>query len=87
MHGKIINDDAIVKPNPKCTVCQEKREIFVKLNIEQMDQKTFVERVLKDEIGMISPDVTNLATGDIIINSEGPENPGLHLKHIFNWLF
>ncbi|KAI6220836.1 SUMO-activating enzyme subunit [Aphelenchoides fujianensis] len=45
--GKILVNDAPVQPNPKCYVCAEKREVFVRLNVEQMKQRTFVNKILK----------------------------------------
>jgi len=75
--GKIISNDAAVKPNPKCYVCTEKRELYVKLNTAKMTQKTFMNTVIKGGIGMIAPDVTNFGTGAIIVSSEESDNKGM----------
>lgn len=68
--AKIVNDDATVKPNPKCYVCANKREVTVRLNTFKMIQKTFINAVLKGSMGMIEPDATDLVTGRIVVSSD-----------------
>ncbi|KAI6190291.1 UBA THIF-type NAD FAD binding fold and Ubiquitin-activating enzyme repeat domain containing protein [Aphelenchoides bicaudatus] len=77
VRGKIVVNDATVKPNPKCYVCTNKREVFVKLNTSKMTLKILVNMVIKEGIGMIAPDVTDFGNGRIIASSEESENKAI----------
>jgi ubiquitin-like 1-activating enzyme E1 B len=79
VRGKIVVNDAAVKPNPKCYVCASKREVFIKVNTTKMTQKTFTNTVIKEGIGMIAPDVSDFGTGRIVVSSEELDNKGLRL--------
>lgn len=72
-------NDATVKPNPKCYVCTNRREVFVKLNTTKMTQKTFTNIVIKEGIGMIAPDVSDFGSARILVSSEESENRGLQM--------
>jgi ubiquitin-like 1-activating enzyme E1 B len=80
VRGKIVINDAAVKPNPKCYVCTNKREVFVKLNTLKMTQKTFTNTLIKEGIGMIAPDVSDFGSGRIVVSSEESDNKGLSLR-------
>lgn len=74
--GKILVDGAPVKPNPDCYVCSEKREVVVRLNLNEMLVRQFRANVLIGALCMISPDVVDLFTNRVLISSEEGETDG-----------
>uniref|UniRef100_A0A914X6L2 SUMO-activating enzyme subunit n=1 Tax=Plectus sambesii TaxID=2011161 RepID=A0A914X6L2_9BILA len=79
--GKILVDQIPDKPNPKCYVCSEKSEVFVKLNTNAFTVKQLEDKILKQTLNMVAPDV-ELAdgSGTIIISSEEGETTALQDK-------
>lgn len=69
---KILVPCELNKPNPKCYVCSEKREIGLKLDIEKVTIKTLEEKILKGSLSMVAPDAEIDGKGTIIISSEDP---------------
>lgn len=69
---KILVPCELNKPNPKCYVCSEKREIGLKLDIEKVTIKTLEEKILKGSLSMVAPDAEIDGKGTIIISSEEP---------------
>ncbi|XP_076035851.1 ubiquitin-like activating enzyme 2 [Oratosquilla oratoria] len=62
------------KPNPKCYVCSEKPEVCVRLNVETITIHTLQEKILKNALNMVAPDVEVAdGKGTIIISSEPGE--------------
>merc|ERR1739844_586215 len=69
---KILVPCELNKPNPKCYVCSEKREIGLKLDVEKVTIKTLEEKILKGSLSMVAPDAEIDGKGTIIISSEDP---------------
>jgi len=64
----------LVAPNPKCYVCAQKPEATVHLNVDKITVKMFEEKVLKENFGMVAPDVEiEDGKGTILISSEEGE--------------
>ena len=61
------------KPNPKCYVCSEKPEVYVRLNVETTTIKTLEDKILKSALNMVAPDVELDGLGTILISSEPGE--------------
>lgn len=78
---KILVPCELNKPNPKCYVCSEKREIGLKLDIEKVTIKTLEEKILKGSLSMVAPDAEiDDGSGKIIISSEEPMDAKLAEK-------
>lgn len=60
-------------PNSKCYVCAEKHEVSVKLNLNKMTLKALEDKILKDALSMVAPDVEIEGRGVILISSEEGE--------------
>ncbi|CAB3408553.1 unnamed protein product [Caenorhabditis bovis] len=69
--GQVVGKDVPNKPNPNCYVCSDKRECIVMLNPQHMTVKAFNDRILKNSLSMLAPDVTDVINNRIIISSEG----------------
>lgn len=80
VRGKILVDCIPFEPNPKCFVCSDKRECFVRVNPQQMTVKTLQDKVLKGTLNMVAPDVIEATTSRIIISSEEGETSDIELK-------
>lgn len=79
--GKYFVKCALFHPNPKCYVCSEKSEVLVKLNTEQFTVQSLEEKILKQHLHMVAPDVEiDDNKGTIIISSEKGEICGLDNK-------
>lgn len=73
-NNKLIVSSELVKPNDKCYVCASKPEICIKLNCSTFTVKQFEQKILKQELNMVQPDVEiDDGTGRIIISSEEGE--------------
>ncbi|XP_014664793.1 PREDICTED: SUMO-activating enzyme subunit 2-like [Priapulus caudatus] len=80
---KLLVPCELVKPNPACPVCSEKHEVTVRLNCETTTVKTLEEKVLKDALTMVAPDVEiEDGKGTILISSEEGETEGNHGKFL-----
>ena len=67
--GKILIPCQLNKPNPKCYVCSEKREVSVKVRLDKMTVKIFEDKILKGDLAMVAPDVEIETRGIILISS------------------
>lgn len=63
-------------PNPKCIVCSEKPQVFVKIDTKRVTIKQFRDDVLIKSLNMLEPDVVDAAKGSILISSEEGETDG-----------
>uniref|UniRef100_A0A915KWN3 SUMO-activating enzyme subunit 2 n=1 Tax=Romanomermis culicivorax TaxID=13658 RepID=A0A915KWN3_ROMCU len=79
--GKYFVKCVLFHPNPKCYVCSEKSEVLVKLNTEQFTVQSLEQKILKQHLHMVAPDVEiDDNKGTIIISSEKGEICGLDNK-------
>jgi len=72
--NRLITECRLEKPNPKCYVCAEKPEVTVFLDTNKITIKQLEEKILKDKLGMVAPDVEiDDGKGTILITSEEGE--------------
>ncbi|CAI2298661.1 unnamed protein product [Caenorhabditis sp. 36 PRJEB53466] len=69
--GKVFYNETPFPPNPQCYVCSEQKEVIVYVNPSQMTVHGLCEKVLKNELNMLAPDVMDNASSRIIISSDG----------------
>lgn len=74
--GKILTEEVPCKPNKRCYVCSERREITLKLNAKLTTVQSLENKFLKGILHMVAPDVMISLTGNIIISSEEGETKG-----------
>ncbi|GBM42538.1 SUMO-activating enzyme subunit 2 [Araneus ventricosus] len=69
---KMISSAQLEKPNPKCFVCSPLTpEVAVQVNLKTLTAKTLNDKILKEKLHMIQPDVVvNDGSGKIIISSD-----------------
>ncbi|XP_055949998.1 SUMO-activating enzyme subunit 2-like [Argiope bruennichi] len=69
---KMISSAQLEKPNPKCFVCSPLTpEVAVKVNVKTLTAKTLNDKILKEKLHMVQPDVVvNDGSGKIIISSD-----------------
>ena len=71
---KLIVPSPLERPNQRCYACAEKPEVTVTLNTDVITIGVFEEKVLKNHLGMVAPDVEiEDGKGTIIISSEEGE--------------
>ena len=71
---KLLQPSPLVAPNPKCYVCSSKPEAKVMCDCTKMTLKFLEEKLLKDQFGVIAPDVEiDDGKGTILISSEDGE--------------
>ncbi|XP_028406695.1 SUMO-activating enzyme subunit 2-like [Dendronephthya gigantea] len=71
---KLLQPSPLVAPNPKCYVCSTKPEAKVMLDCAKVTLKALEEKLLKQEFGVIAPDVEiEDGKGTILISSEEGE--------------
>ena len=71
---KLLQPSPLVAPNPKCYVCSAKPEAKVMLDCAKITVKLFEEKLLKQQFGVIAPDVEiEDGKGTILISSEEGE--------------
>jgi len=72
--NRLLNAVQLDRPNPKCYVCAEKPEVTVYMDVTTVTCKVLEDRLFKEKLGMISPDVEiDDGKGSIIISSEEGE--------------
>ncbi|VDM10282.1 unnamed protein product [Wuchereria bancrofti] len=71
--GKILIEEMPSKPNQKCYVCSERREITLRLNVKLTTVLSLENKFLKGILHMVAPDVMIPLAGIIIISSEEGE--------------
>ncbi|XP_065644204.1 SUMO-activating enzyme subunit 2 [Hydra vulgaris] len=61
-------------PNPKCYICAKKPEVTIFLNLQTVTVKQLEDKILKDKLCMVAPDVEiDDGKGTILISSEEGE--------------
>lgn len=71
---KLLQPSPLVAPNPKCYVCSAKPEAKVMMDCSKVTIKTLEEKLLKQQFGVIAPDVEiEDGKGTILISSEEGE--------------
>lgn len=77
--GQILADEVLCKPNPKCYVCSERREITLKTNVKLTTVHSLENKFLKGIVHMVAPDVMISISGKIVISSEEGETRSKYL--------
>jgi len=80
--GHLLAGAPLEKPNPKCYVCSAKPEVMVKLDTSNFTVKNLEEKILKQQLNMIAPDVCITGTGTILISSEEGETEAIASKKL-----
>jgi ubiquitin-like 1-activating enzyme E1 B len=75
--GKILMDEEPAPPRKNCYICSDRREVLVAVNLDVMLLKTFQAKVLKQQLCMNAPDVTDVLTSRILISSEEGETDAI----------
>ena len=71
---KLLQPSPLVAPNPKCYVCSTKPEAKVMMDCSKITVKSLEEKLLKQQFGVIAPDVEiEDGKGTILISSEDGE--------------
>ena len=71
---KLLQPSPLVAPNPKCYVCSTKPEAKVMMDCSKTTVKSLEEKLLKQQFGVIAPDVEiEDGKGTILISSEEGE--------------
>ena len=71
---KLLQPSPLVAPNPKCYVCSTKPEATVMMDCNKTTVKSLEEKLLKQQFGVIAPDVEiEDGKGTILISSEEGE--------------
>ncbi|XP_033626399.1 SUMO-activating enzyme subunit 2-like [Asterias rubens] len=85
--NKLFLTCTLDKPNPKCYVCASKPEASIKLNLSTTTVKTLEDRILKQEFGMMAPDVEiEDGRASILISSEEGETEDNNFKMLSNFM-
>ena len=72
--NRLIVQCRLEKPNEKCYVCALKPEVTVYLDTEKVTVKQLEDKVFKEKLGMVAPDVEiDDGKGTILISSEEGE--------------
>ena len=83
---KLLQPSPLVVPNPKCYVCSTKPEAKVMLDCSKITVKLLEEKLLKQQFGVIAPDVEiEDGKGTILISSEEGETDQNNLKILSNF--
>lgn len=78
---KLLQPSPLVAPDPKCYVCSAKPEAKVMMDCSKVTIKTLEEKLLKQQFGVIAPDVEiEDGKGTILISSEEGETDQNNLK-------
>lgn len=78
---KLLQPSPLVAPNPKCYVCSAKPEAKVMMDCSKVTIKTLEEKLLKQQFGVVAPDVEiEDGKGTILISSEEGETEQNNLK-------
>ena len=70
---KILVPCELPKPVKNCFVCMDKPEVSVRLDLSKVTKKTLEDKVLKQALGMLSPDAEIDGKGVVLIDSEEAE--------------
>ncbi|VDM57811.1 unnamed protein product [Angiostrongylus costaricensis] len=77
---QILVDHPPFPSKPSCFVCSDKRECFVRVNLEQMTVKALQDKILKGALNMVEPDVIDVTTSRVIISSDEDETSDIESK-------
>jgi len=70
---KILVPCELPKPVKNCFVCMDKPEVSVRLDLSKVTKKTLEDKILKQALGMLSPDAEIDGKGVVLIDSEEAE--------------
>uniref|UniRef100_A0A672L685 SUMO-activating enzyme subunit 2 n=1 Tax=Sinocyclocheilus grahami TaxID=75366 RepID=A0A672L685_SINGR len=80
---KLLVPCALDPPNPNCFVCASKPEVTVKLNVHKTIVQALQDKILKEKLGMVAPDVQiEDGKGTILISSEEGETEANNNKFL-----
>jgi ubiquitin-like 1-activating enzyme E1 B len=83
---KLLQPSPLVTPNPKCYVCSTKPEAKVMMDCSKITVKSLEEKLLKQQFGVIAPDVEiEDGKGTILISSEDGETEQNNSKALFEF--
>ncbi|MFH4975349.1 hypothetical protein AB6A40_002058 [Gnathostoma spinigerum] len=71
--GKILVDQIRSKPNQSCIVCSDKRDITLRVNVNETSVRSLETKFLKGVLNMVAPDVLVSMSNMIIISSDEDE--------------
>lgn len=72
--NRLLGVEELQKPNPKCYVCASKPEVTVYADLSTFTCGMLEDRLLKEKLGMVAPDVEiDDGKGSILISSEPGE--------------
>ena len=72
---KLLIPCSLDPPKPTCYVCAEKPEITLKLDTTKLTVAEFQDKILKEKLGMLAPDVEILdGRASILISSDEEDN-------------
>ena len=78
---KLLIPCSLDPPKPDCYVCAEKPEITIKFDTSKLLVSEFRDKILKQKMGMLAPDVEILdGRASILISSDEDDNDENHLK-------
>ncbi|XP_064640626.1 SUMO-activating enzyme subunit 2-like [Lineus longissimus] len=80
--GKILVPCQIETANPKCYVCAPRPEATVRLNTKTITVRSFEEKIMKKEFGMVAPDIEIGDQGVVLVSSEEGETEENSEKHL-----
>uniref|UniRef100_A0A1I7T743 SUMO-activating enzyme subunit n=1 Tax=Caenorhabditis tropicalis TaxID=1561998 RepID=A0A1I7T743_9PELO len=78
--GKVFLDDLPYPPNPNCYICSASHRVFIYVNPNEMTVQGLRDKVLKQELNMIEPDVIDGNTFNVVISSDGDTDASLPKK-------
>ncbi|CAO4362612.1 unnamed protein product [Caenorhabditis nigoni] len=78
--GQVFMFEHTNKPNPRCYVCSDKKEVFLYVNLAEMTLSGLCEKVLKQELNMLAPDAIESNTNSIVLSSDGETDPLMSKK-------
>ena len=71
---KILVPCELPKPVKNCFVCMDKPEVSVRLDLSKVTKKILEDKILKQALGMLSPDAEIDGKGVVLIDSEEAED-------------
>lgn len=66
-------DRTLLPPNPNCYVCAKEPAVFLRVDTNRLKIIELRDKILKNELNMLNPDVMVETTGSIIISSDEDE--------------
>ncbi|KAG8191461.1 hypothetical protein JTE90_020710 [Oedothorax gibbosus] len=72
--NKMISSSQLEKPNPKCFVCSDQTpKVIVRLNLDTFTVRSLEDKILKERLHLVQPEVTVQDTARVIISGDPEE--------------